>query len=691
LCAGWDSEDGVAPRLPESTKSRHDYRAGRRNAPSNQRAGGSLLGEHGAGRSLEQTDRFDVIVLGFEPRAESPETRLQRAFGIDAKSAEQLVDGLPSTVQRAVSLVRAEYFRRALALLGARVEVREPDGRLVTAPQAEAPVQDAGNGSEPWRAPEPHAGQARRSDPPPAQIGSTNRTLATAAPAMTMSNAGAVAAPLPDDGRGLVRGPAEPTLREVPAPVFGADLRSAASTVSERPGPLQPSSAPRAAATSADPLWPRVPSSVWDPPPSQPRAPERAPAHVTKAATPEVPPRSTALERAAAQFDLTKSVAMSPLWRPPPTSDPAGLLPLNAITLEEVPPEPPPRVLAPWEQPSAESMAEPKKKPVSTRPRPGAAVSGRAPVSARSPVSGQAPVSARAPLSGQAPVSARAPQARPNRAAAAVPLAGPERKPVPVAPIAPSSAKPRTKVDLRSFWESFGEALRIPFSGPGWYWIAAITGWAVLVGMLDQLSGFGIIVGWVLVFTAHTSLLAFACDYYKLCFWTPAAGDDVLDRAPSFGATGLFTRYVRSGVHLSLFILASQAALISWMYESAGSHPSVLDTWSDPMTWLLALLPICYWPMGVGIAALNNNFAAIWNVSVGLRAIARAPLEYASIAAVGALTLLGTWLGLIAIDWFFDVTGAVVVCAIGFPLAISHGIQGALMGHLVRARPEVFE
>jgi hypothetical protein len=36
-------------------------------------------------------------------------------------------------------------------------------------------------------------------------------------------------------------------------------------------------------------------------------------------------------------------------------------------------------------------------------------------------------------------------------------------------------------------------------------------------------------------------------------------------------------------------------------------------------------------------------------------------------------------------------TGAVLSGTVGVPLAVSHGIQGALMGHLARARAEVFE
>ena len=107
--------------------------------------------------------------------------------------------------------------------------------------------------------------------------------------------------------------------------------------------------------------------------------------------------------------------------------------------------------------------------------------------------------------------------------------------------------------------------------------------------------------------------------------------------------------------------------------------------------WLLIFIPYFYWPMGVGLAALNNDSAAIWNVSTGVRAIVRAPLEYTAIVLVGALAFSISWATLLACGSILGVTGPVLSGTLGFPLAISHGLQGALMGHLVRARAEVFD
>ena len=77
---------------------------------------------------MAEADSFDVVILGFDRRDEAPEARLQQAFGIDGDTAERILMELPATVQRGVSRVRAEYFRRALARIGAAVEVRDPAG-----------------------------------------------------------------------------------------------------------------------------------------------------------------------------------------------------------------------------------------------------------------------------------------------------------------------------------------------------------------------------------------------------------------------------------------------------------------------------------------------------------------------------------------------------------------------------------
>jgi len=55
-------------------------------------------------------------------------------------------------------------------------------------------------------------------------------------------------------------------------------------------------------------------------------------------------------------------------------------------------------------------------------------------------------------------------------------------------------------------------------------------------------------------------------------------------------------------------------------------------------------VPALYWPMAVATASLYNRFQGIWYVPVGLRALLRAPLEYACITVIGSATFLVPWL-----------------------------------------------
>ena len=94
---------------------------------------------------------------------------------------------------------------------------------------------------------------------------------------------------------------------------------------------------------------------------------------------------------------------------------------------------------------------------------------------------------------------------------------------------------------------------------------------------------------------------------------------------------------------------------------------------------------------GRGLTAIGHNFAAIWNVPQGVRAIVRLPLEYAVIVFIGVLAFGFSLLCLLLFGQMMGITGVLVSSTFGLPLAISHGVQGALMGHLVRAHADAFE
>jgi hypothetical protein len=133
-----------------------------------------------------------------------------------------------------------------------------------------------------------------------------------------------------------------------------------------------------------------------------------------------------------------------------------------------------------------------------------------------------------------------------------------------------------------------------------------------------------------------------------------------------------------------------------WTFKSLSfanlADPNILFGFAlHPVTWLFALLPGVYWPMGVGLTALGNDFAAIWNVPLAFKGILRAPLAYAAIVLVGWLSFFASWLALTLFGSSMGLPGMLLQGSVGLPLAASHGMMGALLGHLVRAKPDLFD
>jgi hypothetical protein len=208
--------------------------------------------------------------------------------------------------------------------------------------------------------------------------------------------------------------------------------------------------------------------------------------------------------------------------------------------------------------------------------------------------------------------------------------------------------------------------------------------------VLGLLAGTVPVLGLAVTFCVQTALIAMACDYARACFWAPAVGKRELDRGLELEPARVFGDYFGRGLHLSMFLMLSQVAAIAWVAMSLFDGTPPADLLLDPVTWLLSFFPYAYWPMGVALTALRNDFAGIWQLIAGVRAIARAPLEYLAVALVGFSVLAVSATALLLIGSMAGLSGVILSGTLGLPLALSHGIQGALMGHLMRARPEVF-
>jgi hypothetical protein len=243
--------------------------------------------------------------------------------------------------------------------------------------------------------------------------------------------------------------------------------------------------------------------------------------------------------------------------------------------------------------------------------------------------------------------------------------------------------------DSRSFFETIPEALAFPLLGHGASWIISITLWTIALSLLRLIPGFNM----VGVFVLLTTTLAFCADYHRRCVWSITTGAKSIDQPPDFDPQRIAQQYVASGSHLTFFMLLSQFPLAFWMVKQLTDDAvdlSVFQVVTAPMFWALAVGPAFYWPMAVATASMHSDYAAVWYVPMGLRAIVRAPLEHLTVVVLGALALIVVWAPFLWIGQASGLPSAFFFATLGLPFAISHGVMGALTGHMVRARDDAF-
>jgi hypothetical protein len=89
-------------------------------------------------------------------------------------------------------------------------------------------------------------------------------------------------------------------------------------------------------------------------------------------------------------------------------------------------------------------------------------------------------------------------------------------------------------------------------------------------------------------------------------------------------------------------------------------------------------------------ASMHDDFAGVWYVGLGLRAIVRAPSEHAAIVILGSVSFGLVFLPFALVGAAHGLPGAFFVATLGLPMAVSHAVMGALSGHLVRSRNDAF-
>lgn len=632
-------------------------------------------------------DREDYVVsvVEFSGDPGAATATLQRVFGLDEAEARAILSDVPVAVRRGVNRIRAEYFRRALELSGARIEVRDGDGAVVsaaTAPRAQlsGPLNTRAQPSGPLTA------RAQLSGP----MAGVPRAISqpTAADRLSQSLAGktlAFGTPAANDAATdrLSQSLAGKTL------AFGA-TPAASDAAAESPGswgdlqPLKPA--------PAKPHAPQHEPPVPDARPEPPATKEEAWAISLEA---EPGPLDSPLTTARAEHALEMASLPSPARGPKKSREAAEL---NTLELEGASAPPGPALELDLGQPQA-----PERTPGARHAAIPAGEQRRAPGSdtiakARRKQHSQSLESSLGETPPRDPISATRPRVAPRPASgdlqAKANAPAEQRRPVD-----PRSGTPATRGALGSrpmvrqresgrlelgFWE----ATTLGFSGTSVSWIAKIAGASVLLAGLAQLSVRIPALGLPLFLVGLTCLLGLCSEYHRYVFWAAATRESALKERPALSVVMM----MRDGVHIAAFALCGHVLLWLWLAGQLHAAHRPLAIVFSPTLWVLGFGPALYWPIALGCAAAKNRASGVWNIALGLRALGRAPVAIAVVVLTTAAAFMASLMISAAVvsSTSLDPTLALFTAA-GLPIAISHALAAALMGRAVHQHPDLFE
>ena len=625
-------------------------------------------------------DREDYVVsvLEFAGDQGAATAALQRVFGLNDADARAILSEVPVAVRRGVNRIRAEYFRRALELSGARVEVRNGDGEVMsaaTAPRAQpsGPVQPRAQASVPLNLPAqpsgPLHGRAQPSGPigARAQLSGPMTGVQPRAPSQPLA---ALPVSQPVGSKTLAFG--TPAANDAAARSSGGwgDLQPFKSAAAK---PAAPTPEPIAAKATAEVHAPAPASAEeqWalsldaelgplDSPLTAARADDALelaslpPSRAGKKARPADEPRALELEDesgtagAALELDVEQSRRSGPRYDVIPAGEPRRA-------------------------PGTDTLAKARRKQLVEAQDSGFGDPRTAePVSATRPRVGPRPASGNLHLKAGATEETRKPAAT-----------GPAR---PVSSLAsPPMSRPR---DTRRLDLGFWEATMLGFSGTSVSWIAKIAGASVVLAGLAQLSVRVPALGLPLLLVGLTCLLGLCSEYHRYVFWAAATRENTLSERPALSVATM----MRDGLHLTALALVSQVLVWFWLSGQLLEAHRPLTIVFSPALWVLGFGPGFYWPIALACAAARNRASGVWDFALGLRALGRAPGDVAVVVLVtsAAFTLSLMIAAAIVSATSLDSTFALFTAA-GLPIAISHALAGTLMGRVVHARPDLFE
>ena len=239
------------------------------------------------------------------------------------------------------------------------------------------------------------------------------------------------------------------------------------------------------------------------------------------------------------------------------------------------------------------------------------------------------------------------------------------------------------------FYSAIPEMMVLPLRGPGLTWLISITAVQFVTMFCSAFVMIAMpIFGLIFVMIATAALLALLGKYFQACLWSTVHREDEPNTMPDF--TEIKSELIAPGLSLTIFSIVITLGPM-WIWGTHLARQGVLNPFSSPVTWLLLVLPVIYWPIGLAMCAESNSFMSIWNLPRGFLGIAKVPLKYGVVVLMGVIAFI---LPIVLSGVLMRSSAGILIQLVGIliaavPTAYSHGVMGALMGKLIRRHPEI--
>ncbi len=190
--------------------------------------------------------------------------------------------------------------------------------------------------------------------------------------------------------------------------------------------------------------------------------------------------------------------------------------------------------------------------------------------------------------------------------------------------------------DETSFWRSVPASFLVPLRGGGLKWLIACTAYGafygvVLFGVMVLSSagrGHGLhIYGALLALFFGAMLLGLVYGYFRACLWGVLSKDHEAEPMRELEPS-VITGWFRDGLMLMLFQCLLQGVFVLWLVSSMRQGLTLAVLPQSPVAWVLLFVFSLYWPLGLGLMAVNSSRGAFWSFGQGFPIMIHALPEF---------------------------------------------------------------